>query len=30
MTSGASGTPSALRYLSTHPATEERLAQLAE
>ncbi len=30
MASGASGTPSALRYLSTHPATEERLAQLTE
>ena len=26
--SGASGMPSALRYLSTHPATSERLAQL--
>jgi predicted Zn-dependent protease len=26
--SGAAGTPAALRYLSTHPATEERLARL--
>jgi Zn-dependent protease with chaperone function len=28
--SGASGTPGAMRYLSTHPATEERLARLTE